>query len=132
MYNNIYATLFTKQNPPSTKLKQFFIEQDQWTRSQIAGQNLTDYWRQVSLIVAQFDGCFQGYKEHHLPGKDLSKLELQMMNGAGDMLDLTVFLQNGTTDLEKMESEERERFLTRGHCSALAKVTADFGELFTG
>ena len=39
----------------------FFAKQDRWTREQVAGNQEDEFWKQIGLVQAQYDGLKEGY-----------------------------------------------------------------------
>jgi len=119
-------------NPPSTLLN-FFSAQDQWTYAQIAARPTDPFWHQVGNLMAQFDGLIQGYTDHHLEGQDMTRLDFQILNGVGDLLDLMNFMSPDHKRWEEMTPEEfAQYFLEHSLCSALVKITGNYSDLFSG
>jgi len=56
-------------NATLRKLKDFYAEQDKWTRSMIKDHPSDEdaFWRHVAYIMAQFDGICAGYRAAALP-----------------------------------------------------------------
>jgi len=55
---------FVNDNGTVKKLKDFYAEQDSWTRAMIKNHPHDEdaFWRHVAYIMAQFDGLYAGYK----------------------------------------------------------------------
>jgi len=133
-YLNMYDYFFGNETP-STELIQWLNDQDSWTRQQISGDysNLSNYWKQVALLVEQFDGCRDGYKDSGLP--DIGLFGIQLVNDMGDLLDLEAALNVNSkrrVDWTKLSPQEfREYVLNTGHCSAIVKLTGDLSNLYS-
>ena len=41
----------------------FFTEQEEWTREQVAAHKEDEFWVQIGLVQAQYDGLRAGYGE---------------------------------------------------------------------
>ncbi len=50
--------------------------------------NTSDWWVQMSLIVAAFDGLVEGYNFAATNATQLTSLQLAILNAIGDFLDL--------------------------------------------
>jgi hypothetical protein len=105
-------------------------------RTKIAGDwdHLSDYWKQVRLIVNQFDGLYRGYVENTDDSKQLDIFAFQLLNDVGDFLDLIPALEKDRRpNWDTMTDAEIEATLSRnGHCSALIKLTGDYSDMFAG
>ncbi|GAX78296.1 hypothetical protein CEUSTIGMA_g5738.t1 [Chlamydomonas eustigma] len=54
------------------------------------------YWELMTLVMHQFDGFCQGFWDAALPGKNMTRQELYLLQSVGDLYDLTVlFPQHG-------------------------------------
>jgi len=129
----MYNTFFSNA-PPSKNVLKFLKEQDMWVRDKLKHNydDLTDYWKGVSLIIAQFDGLVKGYAD--TANKSLDLFAFQLLNGVGDFLDLLSAVDvDRRIDYSKLTPEEATRLVLRnGHCSAFIKLTGDMSDLFTG
>eukprot|EP01137_Pigoraptor_chileana_P017531 Opistho-2@75749 len=90
-YANMWAVYFTKKED-ETPVRGFFTAQDKWTRSNIAKNERDPFWQHIGLVTAQYDGLVQGYAENHADGEDLELFAFQVLNAAGDLLDLQTAL----------------------------------------
>lgn len=135
-YQNIYAMFFEGDisNTSSTKIyRDWFAEQDFWTRSMIQQHASRDsFWKQISNIIAQFDGLVAGYNAVATPSTQLDLFAFQTLNGNGDLLDLISALNPASIpNWDKMSNDElRISLALRGHCSAFIKVAPAFEDLF--
>ncbi|KAK3089734.1 hypothetical protein FSP39_006039 [Pinctada imbricata] len=82
--------------------------------------------------TAQFDGQVDGYKAAATEGEALDDFAFQVLNGAGDLLDLMhVIDPQNAPDWTKMTHEEAQFFVqSRGMCSALIKVLGAYEDIF--
>ncbi|ESP01375.1 hypothetical protein LOTGIDRAFT_186156 [Lottia gigantea] len=137
-YENVRGIFFNGKGSAALedKIKQYFIDQDKWMRKMINENAPKDpIWRHVSYIIAQYDGLIEGYKAARLTEKTLPNLDVyafQVLNGVGDLIDLTKVVSPETIpDWRKMSHDEAMRYLaTSGHCSAMVKVLGAFENIF--
>jgi hypothetical protein len=135
---NIFFQFFGPKPNPKTlkKTKMFMTVQDKWTRKMISAHaDTSPYWHHVSYVTAQFDGLVKGYQAAVKNDNSLIQLEVfdfQVLNGAGDLLDLMKVLSpQSIPDFKKMTSEELLMYVRRqGHCSALIKLLPGFENVF--
>jgi len=137
-YVNIYSSFFGNLSAPIPPgLKGWLNTQDQWSRKQVSSQGPTNpYWGQVGAIIAQFDGLVAGYNAYATPDKKLEPMAFTVLNGVGDLLDLT----NAFRDEIKphrpqhshMTSDDWRDWIYNTHCSAIIKVTGDLSDIFAG
>lgn len=91
----------------------------------------TYLWEQVGFIMAQFDGLVAGYNQNY--DQKLPVFAFQLLNGAGDFLDLLNAIdESRRPDWDHMTPEEISFAVSRnGHCSALVKVPGDLSDLWS-
>jgi len=119
--------------PP--ELKQFFAEQDMWTRQQVQKNPDSPYWNYVGNLASQFDGLVAGYNAS--PQAVTNPLPLwafTMLNALGDLFDIIPATSaSKRPDFKKMSYKDMvEHMNTNGHCSALLKVTPGLEEIYVG
>lgn len=85
---------------------------------QEAATATSDYWQNVKLVLAQFDGLVYGYNK--FAATSLTEMQLYFLNAAGDLEDLIGALSSVQTLKMKLALEAP---LT--DCSALVKATAN-------
>ncbi|XP_032218792.1 phospholipase B-like 1 isoform X2 [Nematostella vectensis] len=133
-YANLYGVFFKSEDDPMVaKVEKFFIEQDIWMRKMIALKSSnSSFWRQMGNIIAQFDGLVEGYQKYPATDKALGVFAFQMLNGVGDLLDLTkALMPERMADWDHMtEKEILEKVAMDGHCSALIKVLPAYENVF--
>ncbi len=63
-YQNVLPWFFNKRSDAVlNRTRQFFIDQDAWTRQMIKKHSPSDpLWRHIEYIIAQTDGLYDGYK----------------------------------------------------------------------
>lgn len=132
-YRNIIGLMYGDVAPRRmAAFRRWFAEQDAWTRAQVERAGGADpFWRHVGLLLAQFDGLLAGYNAHTTPDRQLTAFELQSLNAEGDLWDLVLLLAPELRpDWSRMSRAEAMRYAaTRGHCSALVRVTPDLSDL---
>ena len=79
------------------------------------------YWENIGFILSQFSGLVDG---SGLTNADISIWDLQLLNGVGDLIDLTrALFPEDRPELEKMNFTEFQTLKhENGHCSALVRV----------
>jgi len=135
---NIFVIFFGENPQPKklAKFRTFFAKQDSWMRKMVATYKKTDpYWRHVGYILAQFDGLVAGYQAASEADSTLMVLDIfdfQVMNGAGDMLDLNnVLFPHEIPDFKNMTKQELMAYVHRAsHCSALIKLLPGYEDVF--
>ena len=111
-------------------VERFFVDQDAWTRAQIAS-NKTDRWVAMGSLLSQFDGLVAGYQALAPANETLSLFQIQSIGAIGDYLDLISALTEDGPDYDKMSDSELVAAVRKNnHCSALVKVTGDLTEIF--
>eukprot|EP00195_Chlamydomonas_chlamydogama_P006390 CAMPEP_0202898474 /NCGR_PEP_ID=MMETSP1392-20130828/6989_1 /ASSEMBLY_ACC=CAM_ASM_000868 /TAXON_ID=225041 /ORGANISM="Chlamydomonas chlamydogama, Strain SAG 11-48b" /LENGTH=648 /DNA_ID=CAMNT_0049584415 /DNA_START=109 /DNA_END=2053 /DNA_ORIENTATION=- len=144
---------------PSKGLLSWISQQEEWLRRQIkkhavralhrataratAARTASDpeakYWGLMGLVMDQFDGFCDGFWDAALPGRNLSRPELYLLQSIGDLYDLLpLFPPNAT--LSSTQQYRQHRQYTPGHgivgaegygagelleCSALIKLDTD-------
>lgn len=106
---NTYMTFFGKeknQKAPS-KLLEFFAQNLQWLRDQVAAHTKkatlttdlldSEYWHTVGTVLARFDGLVDGYQAYSERSSPYSSLELYLLNADGDLEDLIPALNKTRT-----------------------------------
>lgn len=111
-------------------LADYVMAQDTWVRTQAKTLAPTsDYWAQVALILAQFDGLVKGYSDNAPADQQLSYLDqlyLQLNSEVGDIVQ-HLGLRDGTLKV-KEEIELPERY---SHCSVLVRLSDDGQTLYS-
>ncbi|KAK3755108.1 hypothetical protein QZH41_017928, partial [Actinostola sp. cb2023] len=133
-YNNIFGIFFKSENDTLlNKVAKFFQMQDIWMRTMIAkNSNDSAFWRQMGNILAQYDGLVSGYHTYPPTDKILPVLAFQILNGAGDLIDLQHALDpKRVPDWDHMTKDQiLTKVFTKGHCSALIKVLPAYENIF--
>ncbi|XP_071106196.1 phospholipase B-like 1 [Haliotis cracherodii] len=133
-YQNIHATFFgtKKSSDYEVKARKFLKEQDAWMRQMIKENPSDALWRHMGYVLAQFDGLVAGYQLTASPKKALDIFAFQVLNGAGDLLDLkNALVPDEIPDWSKMSKVEAFRYIRQNsHCSALIKVLGAYENLF--
>lgn len=139
-YPNVYEF---GPSGPSTELTKFVKENDAWIRAQVASKaGLEDFWHQVGLVLARFDGLLAGYAAAapHKDLPDLSYEHLMWMNLDGDLFDLLeaipsedMLLRRQDEPLKSVSPRDRQLKRLRGfRCSALFKLAANNSDILIG
>jgi hypothetical protein len=132
MYNNTYSYVFTDE-ASTTPYRQWFAQQRAWVDSQVAANPNSGRWRHIGYVNAQLDGLAAGYTAVHKEGQALDAFAFTVLNGFGDLLDLTHVIEpeKYNLDYNRMNKSEARAYVSRsGHCSALVKVSPDYSELY--
>ena len=89
------------------------------------------YWENVGFILSQFSGLVDGCG---LTDQDISIWDLQLLNGVGDLIDLTrALFPQDRPELDKMNFTEFQTLKhENGHCSALVRVLPGYEDMFMG
>ncbi|XP_076075549.1 phospholipase B-like 1 [Mytilus galloprovincialis] len=114
-----------------TDLKEFLKTQDKWMRKQIESITPKDpLWRHVAMVIAQYDGLVDGYKA--TAEQDLEVFAFQVLNGAGDLIDLVKALNPASIPNWRAftPAEARSYVQRTGMCSALIKVLGAYEDIF--
>lgn len=130
-YQNVQDFFFRKRDADKLKkLKIWFDQQNSWMRNMIIKNKSDPMWRHVGLIMAQFDGLVAGYKS--VAKMDLDVFAFQVLNGAGDLLDLlSVIDPASSADWTQMTRSQVLSYVQdRGMCSALIKVLGAYEDVF--
>eukprot|EP01123_Difflugia_compressa_P008893 TRINITY_DN2800_c0_g1_i1.p1 TRINITY_DN2800_c0_g1~~TRINITY_DN2800_c0_g1_i1.p1 ORF type:complete len:510 (-),score=103.39 TRINITY_DN2800_c0_g1_i1:59-1417(-) len=126
--------IFFGDTHPRPSLNEWLDSQENWVRTNIAGsyESLSNYWKQVALIMAQYDGMMAAYSSLHVEQDIPISFSFQMLSGWGDFLDLIPAILPETRPLwDEMTPEEVQHQLgVRGHCSAIVKVLGDMSDIF--
>ncbi|EGC36508.1 hypothetical protein DICPUDRAFT_150991 [Dictyostelium purpureum] len=136
---NYFNTYFNSTDPSliPKPLIEFSKANYQYMKSEFNQQNSL-FNQQVNNVIEQFEGLTQGYQDAADSDKQLTTIQLLLLNYIGDLEDVAGYLeyemaQNKTEYVSKVKSQkEIENILaTKGRCSALIKVTSDFSDLFS-
>jgi hypothetical protein len=127
MYENLFDFYFPNETDVPENIQNWFTLQDSWMRQMIQSNPSDNYWQAVALIISQYDGFVAGYQDNS-NGYPLELVAFQVLNAAGDLLDLIPALNETkrTKWNELSEKEFRMEWALNGHCSALIKVTSHF------
>lgn len=135
-YQNMNSYFLKNRDEKTLKnLKNFVTAQDTWVDLMISKHNGTDpFWRHVGYVRAQLLGLYAGYSSVAHPSWDTDLFMVQLLNLAGDLLDLiTVVDSSSQPNLDKMTPHEIYQYVTfKGHCSALIKVMGAYEDMFMG
>ncbi|XP_067938292.1 phospholipase B-like 1 [Watersipora subatra] len=132
-YNNIKGVFLDgKSEEVVTELRNFLKEQRSWMNLMVAMHKTDPLWRNVGLILSQYTGLEEGYQGTAPQSMALDDFAFQLLNGAGDLLDLMHAIdKDSRPDFMKMSVEEIKRYIQRtGHCSALIKVLGAYEDVF--
>ncbi|XP_021341842.1 phospholipase B-like 1 isoform X2 [Mizuhopecten yessoensis] len=115
-----------------TKLQTFLSDQDVWLRQMVENNQADPVWRHVGLVIDQYDGLIDGYKSVAPDNQQLEVFAFQVLNGAGDLIDLQHALDpKSIPDWKKMSHKEAKLYIQRhGFCSALIKVLGAYENVF--
>ncbi|EGD71986.1 phospholipase B-like protein B, partial [Salpingoeca rosetta] len=129
---NVLAVFSDLANGPSPELKSYINNQTQWIKKQLANNPSDRYWRQVGMILQQYDGLMDGYNAAAPADKQLESFAFFILNGCGDLFDLLPKYQTKQfPNFDNMTKPEFDLYRSQtGHCSALVKLTGDFSQLF--
>jgi hypothetical protein len=149
-YQNMLCQVDCDGNIPQD-LRDFFSAQDAWVRTQVQTLGATDpYWAFVSLLVSQFDGMKQGYRESEFlaanPASAIDDFGFGMLNALGDLFDIEPALAQegslrsvegsalrGRPDFDGMSYAQMQDYMNKqGHCSAFIKLTDDMSDIYFG
>jgi hypothetical protein len=109
---------------------------DAWTLEQIEANPASNFWKHVGLLYTQMAGLIDGYNGASTQSQQLSRLAFLMMSGDGDLGDINAIAVEASLLPEEARRHRRrmgdhdQNYGT--HCSALLKLTDDYGELFAG
>jgi len=113
------------------KISQFFQDQLDWARQQVTANSNDPYWKNIGYVINQLAGLFDGASSVE---KKLAVWDIQLLNGVGDLIDLTRALfpesRPNLNNLNLTQLNHLEH--TSGHCSALVRVTPGFENLYMG
>ena len=124
---NAYWNLGDKQ----AKINDFFIAQMEWAEAQVAKNKDDPFWQNIGYVLYQLNGLMDGAMGV-MP--HLTKWDLMMLNGVGDLIDLTrALFPKDRPDINHLNQTELDNVKHEsGHCSALVRVTPGFEDLFMG
>ncbi|KJE97432.1 hypothetical protein CAOG_09069 [Capsaspora owczarzaki ATCC 30864] len=131
-YQNMFTYFFPNASDPSVQLyRNWFNQQDAWTRRNVQLNPQVSFWVQTGSILAQFDGLVAGYNAVAASSRKLDVFAFQVLNGNGDILDLMNVLQPSTrpswNDMTPQQAQlEASR---RGHCSGFIKMLPGFEDI---
>lgn len=141
LYQN-YANSQSDFSKPEVRrlVKQFLAENSNWTRMQAAigtanpSTPYYSYWKQVALLLAQFDGLVSAYNTYQPREKYLTPDDLWLLNSVGDLDDIVPamvrlanikkFGRNSVPEFDFSEEAVAQADL-RSHCSAIIKPVTD-------
>jgi len=111
-------------------IKRWMEAQDEWAH-RMAKENTTAFWQHGALILAQLDGLVDGYLSVAPVETAFTRMDLILVNGLGDLLDLIPALNpKARPDWNNMTAPLMLATLSRsGHCSALIKVNGDLTDI---
>jgi len=115
---NISLNFQTAKRPLAPAVRDFPSKTMSWLRSQAKTAPTDSYWRQVSLVVKQFEGILAGYNARAPSARKWTESELlgiQLITELGDINSTAAYVTPVDEDL---------------HCSSLVKLTADGKRLF--
>jgi hypothetical protein len=137
-YINIYSVFWkNSSNPIPAVVLKWLDNQDTWVRYQAKKNKAQDnYWGQVANVLAQFDGLVAGYNDYMAmndPSKKLTSLAFSILNGVGDLLDVTAaFSAERPKNYDDWSYSKLKSWIYNSHCSGFVKVTGDLSDLYAG
>ncbi|KAM9965295.1 hypothetical protein ACTFIW_005107 [Dictyostelium discoideum] len=127
----------TNESDIPTPLVEFLKINYDWMTSTFSNRDESVYDTQVSNVIYQFEGFARGYQQAADSDKQLTTLQLLLLQYAGDLEDVAGYLefemaQNKTEYTNRVKSlkEIETLFAVKGRCSGLVRITPDYGELF--
>jgi hypothetical protein len=93
-----------------------------YMNSQIASNPQNSFWRDISLIVDQFNGLVIGYQNATSAAQNMSLSDFLTLQAMGDIFDLEILWDRETTRSE----------LTGVECSALVRLAPDLSDVYFG
>lgn len=121
MFDNVRFINYPETGEYAQEVDSYIHEQLAWVEEKsqrLSGRS--EYWFQVSLVIAQMNGLFVGAK-----GNGLSRVDIYKLNNDGDMQTLLDKFKV-ESKLSTLETGDEETFpLDFGSCSALIKITDD-------
>lgn len=127
----------TNESDIPTPLVEFLKINYDWMTSTFSNRDESVYDTQVSNVIYQFEGFARGYQQAADSDKQLTTLQLLLLQYAGDLEDVAGYLeyemaQNKTEYINRVKSlkEIETLFAVKGRCSGLVRITPDYGELF--
>eukprot|EP01006_Ploeotia_vitrea_P023303 TRINITY_DN55741_c0_g1_i1.p1 TRINITY_DN55741_c0_g1~~TRINITY_DN55741_c0_g1_i1.p1 ORF type:complete len:564 (+),score=254.80 TRINITY_DN55741_c0_g1_i1:37-1728(+) len=120
---------------PPADLVAWFNANSQWMQQQVKDNQGTPFWDQLAFVQQQFNGLVAGYKAapSRPANMSLQAFDFQMLNAAGDLLDLLEVLKPHDERIPwlNMTREEFDLKLNqRSLCSGLIKTTGNYSDLF--
>ena len=117
---------------PSDKAAQFIQENVAWVLSQAKTHGPTDpYWHQVGLVYIQQQGLYAGYvlASNGAPALTANQLMYFALQAEENDIELVVNPSSRPDWANMDHAEFKRQTITRSHCSAIFKVTADFSDV---
>ncbi|KAN0014913.1 hypothetical protein ACTFIU_001233 [Dictyostelium citrinum] len=131
---NYYSNAFNSSEIPS-KLDDWLTENIESIHTFIVNNRKSQYWKQITLIMDQINGMVDGYNQANTNSSEtLSLHDFFILNMFGDLFDLmpALNLDKQYEYFKKDVNDIQDWFKRSQHCSALIKVTSDYGELYSG
>lgn len=136
-YKSWYAHQFP--SPPSEATLQFLLDQYNFAKDLAATESSdpvqSAYYTRIGQVLSQFEGVVAGMNFAAAEGESLAKIELLMLEAAGDLYDIIPATTPSEFKLKigKLTAKEFEEEWHRVvSCSAMIKISNDLSDVFVG
>jgi len=138
-FTTTYFTNYMNTTDPNLipqPLIEFAMANYNWMRNTFT--NATDpYSQAVNNVLDQFQGLVKGYNIAADQDKQLTEMQLLLLNYIGDLEDVAGYLEymnstktNNNKDRDYTLKELEQIFATKGRCSALIRLKPDYSEMY--
>eukprot|EP01116_Phalansterium_solitarium_P020882 TRINITY_DN6321_c0_g1_i1.p1 TRINITY_DN6321_c0_g1~~TRINITY_DN6321_c0_g1_i1.p1 ORF type:complete len:550 (+),score=222.39 TRINITY_DN6321_c0_g1_i1:99-1748(+) len=119
-------------------LQAWIVENIAWARAQVAANPQDQYWVQVGLVFAQYDGLVDGYNVAAPASQKLDPVTMYLLSASADAGDIISAIQTtlrrDSAEWQRLDAFRSVRSISDDfyaqHCSVIVKVTDDLSELF--
>ena len=134
-YKSWYSHQFPSSAPLNSETEQFMYDQYAFAQQLANSHRGEVYYDRLSQILSQFEGVLKGQQYAAAEGESLSKLELLLLEAAGDLYDIVPAVTPSAFKLKigKLSADEFDREYHRMvSCSAMIKISDDLQDCFVG
>jgi hypothetical protein len=91
-----------------------------------------DYWKEIGVIFAQFEGLVEGYglAESSTGLRRLDEFDLWFYQATGDMEDISEIVGSDSQPFSQRPPVRKSKYEKGGHCSGLVRLLPDYSDLF--
>lgn len=112
------------------KIREFLEKNLRYVRQSVESYPDEEYWRQIGLIMKQFDGLVSGYKTRDGGVETMDEFDHWFLQSEGDMFDLTEIFPDEKQPGNNAPVKKHERLGPGNHCSGMIRLLPDYSDIY--